>query len=115
MIMSGWKDATRWLIPQLAKARVLAPRNISARRRRRQGSIARFGEPGRRSIAVDLQPGDAQACDPVGFDCALPSEKFFHREFVTAANFLESNGAAAHRIYNHSLAPGDPALGLGRR
>src|SRR5271165_3820385 len=78
-------------------------------------SITRFGEPSGRCIAVDLQPGHAQTCDPVGFDRTLPGEEFLYRQLVAVANFLETDGAAAHRVDHHRLAPGHPAFRVGWR
>src|SRR5437016_4549177 len=78
-----------------------------------QRSVTRFGKPGGGSVAVDLQPGHAQTCDPVSFDGTPPSEEFFYRQLVAAANFFESDGAAAHCIDDHRLAPGDPAFRVG--
>src|SRR6266404_2195150 len=79
---------------------------------RERGSVAGFSQPGGRGVAVDLQPGDAQTCDPVGFDRALPGEEFLYRELVASANFIETDGAAAHGIDDHGLTPGDPAFGV---
>jgi hypothetical protein len=56
------------------------------------------------------QPGDAQTFDAVGLDHALPRQEFFHRELVTTASFLETDGAAAHSVDDRGLAPHDPAL-----
>src|ERR1700736_3800219 len=79
---------------------------------RGRGSVAGFGQPSGRGVAVDLQPGDAQTRDAVGFDRALPRKEFLYRELVASANFLETDGAAAHGIDDHGLTPGDPAFGV---
>ena len=51
----------------------------------------------------------------MGIDRALPSQEFFYGQLITAANFLQTDSAATHGIDYHRLAPGDPALGVGRR
>jgi hypothetical protein len=80
-----------------------------------KSSKTRFGQPRGRSVAIYLQSGHPQTRDPVGIDRALPSEEFFYGQLIAAANFLQTDGAAAHGIDYHRLAPGDPALRVGRR
>ena len=46
---------------------------------RQRRSVARFAQTGGRAVAVDLQPGNAQARNPVRFDRVLPGEEFFNR------------------------------------
>lgn len=43
---------------------------------RKGGLVTGLGQPRGRSVAVDLQTGDAQTGNPVGFDGALPGEEF---------------------------------------
>ena len=62
-----------------------------------KSSITRFGQPSRRCIAIDLQSGHPQTRDPVGIDSALPCKEFFYGKLITAANFLQTDGAATHR------------------
>ena len=78
-------------------------------------SKTRFGQPRGGRITIDLQSGHPQTRDPVGIDRALPSEEFFYGKLIAAANFFQTDGAAAHRIDHHCLAPGYPALRVGRR
>ena len=78
-------------------------------------SKTRFGQPRGRRVAIDLQSGHPQTRDPVGVYRALPSEEFFYGKLIAAANFFQSDGAAAHRIDHHCLTPGYPALSVGRR
>ena len=78
-------------------------------------SITRFGQPSGGSVAIDLQSGYSQTGDPVGINSALPSEEFFYGKLIAAANFLQTDGAASHRIDYHRLASGDPALRVRRR
>lgn len=80
-----------------------------------KSSKARFGQPSGRSVAIYLYSGHPQARDPMGIDRALPSEEFFYGQLITAANFFQTDGAAAHGIDYHRLSPGDPALRVGRR
>src|SRR5271167_1572587 len=77
-------------------------------------SKTRFGEPSGRSVAIDLQSGYPQTRDPVGIDRALPGEELFDGKLIAAADFLQTNGAATHRIDYHRLAPGNPPLRVGR-
>jgi len=51
----------------------------------------------------------------MGLDRALPRAELFHRQLVAAANFFETDGALAHRLNDHCLAPWDPTFGRGRR
>ena len=48
------------------------------------------------------------------FDLTPLDEEFLYRQLVAAANFLETDGAATHRIDHHRLAPGDPAFCVAR-
>src|SRR5215469_16949635 len=75
-------------------------------------SVAWLRQPRGRGIAIDLQPGYAQPCDAVRLDRPLPGEKFFNRQLVASASFLEADGTAAHGVDNHGLAPRDPAFGV---
>ena len=80
-----------------------------------KSSKTRFGQPSGRGIAIDLQSGNPQTRDPVGIDRALPSEEFFDGKLIAPADFLQTDGTAAHRIDYNRLAPGDPTLRVGRR
>ena len=93
-----------------AKSVPHAPRLTAAARRRVQnrGLVSRAGGVSRYICSRVTR-------DPVGIDRALPSEEFFYGQLITAANFLQTDSAATHGIDYHRLAPGDPALGVGRR
>src|ERR1700721_1496952 len=97
----------RW-DPIEARSRSAPMRDCLPENGAEKSSVTRFGQPSRRRIAIDLQWGHPQTRDPVGIDGALPSEEFFYGKFITAANFLQTDGAATHRIDYHRLAPGDP-------
>src|SRR6267143_1605304 len=61
-------------------------------------------------IAIYLQPGYAQAGHSMGLDRALPGGELLDRQFVAAAGFLKTNGAATDGVDDHRLAPRHPAF-----
>ena len=64
------------------------------------------------SVAVDLQPCDAQTGDAVPVDRALPGEKFLDRQLVATASLLDAESAAANGSDNDRLAAHDPSFGV---
>ena len=79
----------------------------------RRDRMTYFAGAQRVGVAIDLQPGDAQARYAVGVDRALPGEELLDRQMIAPARLLQAQRAVAHRGDDDRLAPHDPALGIG--
>src|SRR6267378_4300372 len=78
-------------------------------------SVTCLPRPDRGVITIDLQPGYAQPRHAMGLDRALPGGELLDRQFVAAAGFLKTNGAATDGVDDHRLTPRHPAFGVRRR
>jgi hypothetical protein len=69
--------------------------------------------PGKRLLAVLLDPGGAQPRKAVLIDGKLPGQEFVDGQRVTAAGLLKGEQAAANRGNDFGLATDNPPLGSG--
>ncbi|GAB5376348.1 MAG: hypothetical protein AcusKO_28100 [Acuticoccus sp.] len=69
----------------------------------------------RRSGAVVLDLGGAQAGKTMPVDQRVPAEKFLDRQRITVARLVDGQEAATHGRNHFGLAADHPALGIGRR
>jgi hypothetical protein len=68
-----------------------------------------------RHITIDLQSGNAQSPDAVGFDRSLPGDEFLGRELITPARLLETDPPIAHCANDRGFASWGPTSGVCRR
>jgi hypothetical protein len=70
--------------------------------------------PGKRLLAVLLDPGRAQPRKAVLVDRKLPGQEFVDGQRVTAAGLLKGEQTAANRGNNFGLTANNPPFGPGR-
>jgi hypothetical protein len=68
----------------------------------------------KRSIAVDLQSGNAQSRDTMCLNRALPGDELFGRQIIAATSFFEVHDATVHRVDDRGLASRHPTFCLWR-
>jgi hypothetical protein len=78
-------------------------------------SVSGLRAPGLRSVTVDLQAGGPQPGDPVGCKSPFPGTKFFLRQLIAAASFLDPDCSTSHCRDNRGLTSCDPAFCTRRR